>query len=262
MGGLFGGGGGGGDPPKPPHLMQVDTSLTGPLYTQSSAIGDQWANLMRGSYGLGQSTGPASWEAQYLGPGALANMGQAKTTVETPGRDPQVEGALKTAFGGRGGAAGSGAASWDIGGTNPYAVAQNLGQQYKNPLGQLQRGQQLEEGLLNQWKPPDLRLTGEDLLSVATQQAAQNAQGQQAAFEQAIQSSNIAANQQNMLNATAIGAAGKIGSSAISGAFNWGQPSSSLSSSGYYQPPAGAAFGSDMAAGGAGEGYSSSLFGS
>lgn len=247
MGSLFGGGGGsGGNPPPAPKLKQVDTSLTGPLYTESAAAGDQWANLMRGSYGLGQSTGPASWEAKYLGPGALAMMGQAKTDMATPGADPQVQGAERTA----------GMGNVDLGAT-PFKVSQNLGQQFKAPLGQEQRNNQFETGLLNQWKPPNLRLTGEDLLSVSTQQAAQNANASNAAFEQAIQASNIAANQNSMLNAAGIGAAGQIGSAAIKGAFNYGSPS--LDSSGYYSAPIEAGFGggSDMAAGGAGEGYSS-----
>lgn len=256
MGGIFGGGGGGGSPPKAPKLQQVDTSLTGPLYTTAAAAGDQWANLMRGSYGLGQSTGPPSWEAKFLGPGALALMGQAKTDTETPGKDPQVEGALQAGFGSRGGQAGSGAASWDLGGSDPYKVSQNLGQQYKAPQGQLQRGQNLTSSLLHQWQPPDLRLTGEDLLSVATQQAAQNAQGQQAAFAQALQNSNIASNAESLANASEISSIGKVGTSAINAAF--GSPS--LSEGSYYQAPIGSLFGggSDMAAGAEG----SSSFGS
>ena len=164
MGSLFGGGGGGGSPPKAPKLRQVSTALTGPLYQQSAAIGDQWANLMRGSYGLGQTTGPPSWEAQYLGPGALAMQRQAGIPFAGQ-QDPQVQAALRTGFG----------STWNLGAT-PYQTSQQLGQQFRAPLGQLQRAQTFETGLLKQWQPPDLRFTGEDLLNVKMQQTAQNAQ--------------------------------------------------------------------------------------
>jgi len=231
MGSVLGGGGGGGSPPKPPKLRQVSTSLTGPLYTQAAAIGDQWANLMRGSYGLGQTTGPPSWEAQHLGPGALAMMQQASLPFAGQ-QDPQMQAALQTALGpggGQFGGAGAGS-SWDLG-TNPFQVSQSLGQQYKAPLGQLQRNQQFAQGLLRQWAPPNLRLTGEDLLNVAMGNAAQQAQAQQRMLEAQLQASGVAAQQQAAAQAAGIGALGKLGTAGINTFF--GTPSTTP---GYQSP--------------------------
>jgi hypothetical protein len=98
-------------------------------------------------------------------------------------------------------------------GGNAYQVAEKLGQA---PLTQLGRNQQFTQRLLQQWQPPDLRLTGEDLLSVATQQAAQNAAARQAALQAQLTGQTAAAGQQAAAQAAQIGAIGKIGSSAIS----------------------------------------------
>jgi hypothetical protein len=232
MGGLFGGGGGG-SAPKAPKLRQVSTSLTGPLYTKTAAIGDKWAELMRASYGLGPPSegAPASWEAQYLGPGALAMQSQAAQQQVAPGQDPQVQQALATSFGPGGGTFGGAGAgsSWDLG-ADPYAVSRNLGQ---NPLQQLSRGQQFTQQLLKQWQPPNLRLTGEDLLNVSMGQAAQNAQAQQAAFQASLTGQLGASQAQSALSAAGIGALGKLGAAGIT---QLTQPSPSLSPTGYYQP--------------------------
>jgi len=228
VGGVFGGGGGGGSPPSPPKLKQVDTSLGGPLWTTAANAGQQWANLMRGSYGLQPATAaaPASWEAKYLGPGALALMGQAQRPFVGQ-QDPQVQGALKTAFG-RG---------YNLG-SDPYQMAQQLGQQFRAPLGQLERNQQFATSLLKQWQPPNLTLTGEDLLNVKMQQMAQNQRAQQQALEAAMGASNVAAQQQAAASAAGIGALGKVGQSAISSL-----TSPTLQSGGYYQSPLGLLFG-------------------
>lgn len=231
MSSLFGGGGGGGSPPAPPKLQTVKTGLGAPLYQQSARIGDEWANLMRGSYGLGQSTGPASWEAKYLGPGALAMMGQAGQMEARPGQDPQLRGVLNTAFGAPGGFFGaSGGANWNLGRT-PFQVAANLGQQFRAPLGQLQRGTQFTTGLLKQWQPPNLRLTGEDLLNVAMGTAAQRGQAAQQAFEAGLQGSIAGGQQEALANMAALQAWGKAGTGILNTAL-----SPSLSSSGYYSP--------------------------
>jgi hypothetical protein len=250
MGSLFGGGGGG-SAPVAPKLKQVDTSLTGPLYQQSAAMGDQWANLMRGSYGLGQSTGAPSWEAKYLGPGALAMMGQAALPFAGK-QDPQTQAALTTGFGapsfqGAGGAFGGGGAgsTWNLG-SDPYQMARELGQK---PEQQLQRAQGFESALLKQWPPPQLRLTGEDLLSVKRQQDIQNAQAQQAAYEAALQSSSYAASAQAQAQGAETQALGQLGGAGIK-AFT----SPSLSSTGYTQTPLGLAFNPGSTPGGTGGG--------
>lgn len=220
MGGLFGGGGGG-SPPTAPALKQVDTSLEGPLYTRSARMGDKWAQLMRANYGLGPASAgaPASWQAKYLGPGALAMMKQAGLPFAGQ-QDPQVQGALTKGFGeGR-----------NLG-ADPYQMSRELGQQFKSPLGQLQRNQQFESSLLQQWKPPDLRLTGEDLLNVKMQQMTQSARARQEAYASALQGSGAAAQSQAAAQAAGIAAVGKIGTGLISAG-----SSSSLSPEGYYQP--------------------------
>lgn len=218
MGSMFGGGGGG-SPPTAPPLRQVDTSMTGPLYKQSAAMGDRWAALMRGSYGLGGSAGPPSWQAKYLGPGALAMMKQSGIPF-AGGQDPQVAGAMKTGFGDAPNL-----------GTDPYQVSRNLGQQFKAPLGQLQRNQSFQTALEKQWQPPNLRLTGEDLLNVKMQQMTQNAQAQQAGYAAALQGSSAASQAQSAATAAEIAGLGKIAGAGATAAF-----SPSLSSSGYYQP--------------------------
>lgn len=220
MGSLFSGGDSG-SPPEAPTLRQVGTKLTDPLYTRSAHFGDKWARLMRSSYGLAPPSkgAPASWEAQFLGPGAKAMMGQAALPFQ--GRqDPQLQDVMQSAGFGRVNL-----------GSNPYEVAQNLGQQFSAPLGQLQRNQTFLNAMLNQWKPPDLRLTGEDLLNVAMGQAAQRGQAQQQAFESQLLGATSAAQQQGLANAATLGAIGKVGSGAINAFF-----SPSLSSQGYYQP--------------------------
>jgi hypothetical protein len=218
MGGIFGGGGGGGSPPKIPPLKQVSTSLTGPLYKTAQNMAGTWNALMRQDYGF--TPGGPAWRAP-LGQGAMALQSQAAEPWAGK-QDTQVTGTLQSAFGApRFGGAGAGS-SWDLGST-PFEVARNLGQ---DPLAQLQRGQQFTTGLLKQWAPPSpaLPLTGADLLSVAMQQQAANAQQQQQAFQQQLAASNIAA--QSSANAQALGTAaiGKIGAGAINalGNYNWG----------------------------------------
>jgi hypothetical protein len=238
MGGAFGGGGG--SAPTAPTLKQVDTSLTGDLYKTSSQIGDEWANLMRGSYGLGQSTGPATPWMQPLGHGALAMMGQANLPWEGK-QDPQVVGTLGKAFGpGAVGALGEGV--WQ----NPFLMARQLGEA---PLTELQRNQQFTSSLANQWKPPDLRLTGTDLLNVKMQQMTQNAQAQQAAFEAALQGSSAASAAQSAAQSAAISGIGKVAGAGIQGFFG---NSPSLNSTGYYQTPLGLAFSPGGTPGGTG----------
>ncbi|PWT94145.1 MAG: hypothetical protein C5B54_00485 [Acidobacteria bacterium] len=240
MGSIFGGGGGGGSAPAPPKLKQINTSLTGPLYTTAAKAGDQWANLMRANYGLGPAGpgAPASWQAKYLGPGALAMMKQSGLPFAGK-QDPQVTGTLTTAFG-----APSGGGEWNLGG-DPFTMGANLGQQFRNPLGQLERNQGFVGSLEKQWQPPNLRLTGEDLANVKMQQMTQNAQAQQQAFEAALQGQNLASSSQAAASAAEIGALGKLGGAGIT-AFT----SPSLSSSGYYQPsPFGAIFGGGVPSG-------------
>src|SRR5215469_11451589 len=261
MSGLFGGGGGG-SPPTAPKLKQVSTSLTGPLYTQSAALGDQWAALMRGSYGLGAGQGPPSWEAKYLGPGALAGMGQAKQEIMAPGQDPQLGAVLSKGFGGgfspgqgRFGGAGAGS-SWDLGAT-PFQVAKELGQ---TPLQQLQRGQAAAVTETGLWKPPQLRLTGADLLNVQMGQMAQNAQQQQLAYQAQLAGSSAAAQAQAAAQASEIGAVGKFGSGLINAYSNYNNTLAVYAtSSGVgnffgedFSPPP-----SDVAPGGAGGGSTS-----
>ena len=196
-------------------------------------MGDEWANLMRGSYGLGQSTGPASWEAKYLGPGALAMMGQAALPFAGQ-QDPQVTGTLQKGFGaptfaGGGGAfgGGGGGSSWNLG-SNPYEMARELGQA---PMAQLSRNQNFAMNLLKQWQPPDLRLTGEDLLNVKMGNMTQAAAARQQAYQAALAGSGAAAQSQAAAQAAEIGSIGKLATSGIN-AFS----SPSLSSEGYYQP--------------------------
>lgn len=241
-------GGGGGSAPKAPTLQQVDTSLTGPLYTQSSTIGDQWAAMMRRDYGFAPG-GPA-WRAP-LGKGALAMQAQA-AAQEAGTPDKQVTGTLKTAgFGG-------GPLTMNL---SPYQMSQELGQQFRAPYQQLQRNQQFTSTLAQEWPPPQLRLTGQDLMSVALQQQAQNAQAQQQAFEAQLMGSSASAAAQAASQGALYGALGKVAGSGINAFFS---PSPSLSSSGYYQPsPFSMIFGgggstpaTDMAAGGEGQGYS------
>lgn len=252
---------GGGSPPVAPKLQQVGTKLTDPLYMRSAHIGDKWARLMRASYGLESPSkgAPASWEAKYLGPGALAMMGQAGLPFAGK-QDPQQQELLNRAFGapsfqGAGGAFGGGGAgsTWNLG-SNPYQTAQQLGQQFTAPLGQQQRSQQFLTSMLNQWKPPDLRLTGEDLLNVAMGQAAQSGKAQQAAFESQLLGANYAAQQQGLANAATLGALGQLGGAGIKAGF-----SSSLSPEGYYQPSLfGGLFGG---AGGASDAFSGITYG-
>jgi hypothetical protein len=190
-------------------------------------MGDRWANLMRGSYGLGQSTGPETPWMQPLGHGALAMMKQAEIPFAGQ-QDPQTQDVLKSAFGKASEqGANAGGSTWNLG-SNPYEAARELG---KPPLQQLQRNQQFATSLMKQWQPPDLRLTGEDLLNVKMGQMSQNAQAQQQAFQAALQGSSAASAAQSQASAASIAAIGKLGSSAISSVF-----SPSLSSSGYYQP--------------------------
>jgi hypothetical protein len=209
-------------------LKQVSTSLTGPLYTTSANIGDQWAANMRAAYGLGPPTDQVqpSWEAKYLGPGALAMQSQAAQGQLASGQDPQVLAAMRNV--------GSGYTSL---GQDPFQVAQSLGQQYRAPLGQLERGQQFTTGLLKQWQPPNLRLTGEDLLNVAMQQQAQNAAAQQAAFEAQLQGATATAQSQAAMSAAGIGALGSLGGAAVKGF-----TSPALTPSGYFQSPLGLLF--------------------
>jgi hypothetical protein len=107
-------------------------------------------------------------------------------------------------------------------------VSKELGQQ---PYQQLQRDQQFENKLLSQWQPPNLRLTGEDLLSVNLQQQAQNAQAQQAAYEAALQGSSYAASAQSQAQGAETAALGKLGAAGINAL-----SSPSLDASGYAQP--------------------------
>jgi hypothetical protein len=166
---------------------------------------------MRQDYGF--TPGGPSWRAP-LGQGAMAMMGQAALPFAGQ-QDPQVTGALKSAgFG-------------DVNlGSTPFEVSQNLGQQFRDPYHQLTRNQTFATTLLNQWKPPDLRLTGEDLLNVAMQQQAQNAQAQQAAFEQALQGSTFASQSAANASAAQTAAIGSIGAGAIRGISNYYNPSS------------------------------------
>jgi len=252
MGSIFGGGGGGGSPPSPPKLRQVDTSVGGPLWTTAADFGQQWANLMRGSYGLGQSTGPASWEAQYLGPGALAMMGQARQMTNAPGTMPEIQNILKTGFGKPETVsgvpqAGSKGGEWNLG-MSPFEVSQQLGQQYKAPYGQLERAQGLDLALTKQWQPPNLTLSGADLTNVAMGQAAVNQQLQQQALQAALAGSNAAASAQAAAQASEFGALGKAGSGVINAFF---QGSPDLTSGGYYQP---SMFGALFGGGGSPEG--------
>jgi len=224
----------------------LDTSLTGGLYQGAAAAGDQWANLMRGSYGLGQSTGPASWQAQFLGPGALSMMGMAKQGMTAPGRDPQLQAVLKSGFGGGGGGFGGAGAggSWDLGST-PFQVSRNLGQGFSNPLGQLQRNNQFTTGLTGQWMAPQTRLTGADLASAAMGQMTQAAGAQQAAFQSALTGASAANAAQTAAQAGAIKAIGEGAGAALS---------RSLTPGGYYSPSVfssiQASAGSDMDPGG------------
>lgn len=241
MGGLFGGGGGGGAPVAP-KLKQVDTSLTGPLYQTSSAVGDEWANLMRKDYGFAPG-GPA-WR-EKLGQGAKAEQTQAELPFGGQ-QDPQVQGVERT----------GGFGNVNLG-SNPYEVAQNLGQQFKNPLGQQNRNQNFLDSLLNLWKAPDTRLSGADLLNVKLGTAAQASQAQQAAFEAAQLAATSSAQQQGAASAAETGALASAGAGAIRGL-----TSPSLSASGYYQPSLlGSVFGGGGGAGDATAGASPEEFG-
>jgi hypothetical protein len=209
---LFGGGGGG-SAPAAPKLRQVSTAVGGPLWNTAADFGKTWAANMRSSYGLGQTAGatvPPSWEAKYLGPGALAMMGQART-AETGAMDPQTQAVLQSGFGAPAGAGASTGSTWNLG-VNPYQEAKELGQA---PLQQLQRNQGFTMGLEKQWPAPELTLTGADLYSVATQQAAQNAQARQAALAAQIQGSNYAAAAQSQAQGAETAAFGNIAAAGI-----------------------------------------------
>jgi hypothetical protein len=253
---LFGGGGGG-SAPTPPKLRQVSTAVGGPLWNTAADFGKTWAANMRSSYGLGQTAGATvgpSWEAKYLGPGALAMQGQA-ATAEAGGMDPQVQGVLQSGFGAPRGAGASTGSTWNLG-VNPYQTAKELGQA---PLTQLERNQGFTTALEKQWQPPDLTLTGTDLYDVATQQAAQNAQARQAALAAQIQGSNYAASAQAQAQGAETAAFGNIAAAGIkaftptTGYYAPGSTPGGTGGSDYSSPP------SDVSPGG---GQYTSSFGS